>query len=234
MNKLEHICKRIFPQGHHISINEDMVTGCATTSVGEVAIIGTTNQAAIGVEIAFKLADKVLEIIKNNPKQPIIILVDTQGQKLSKKDELLGNAGYLSHLSKCFELARINGHRIVSIIYNEAVSGGYLVLGMVADQSFASSDAQIRVMALPAMSRITQIPLERLEELCRSSSIFGPGVKNYISLGAIEDVSDAQLSAEIERALKNDATEDTRARFGSERGGRNLAYSVINSVVNAE
>ena len=100
MNKLEHICKRIFPQGHHISINEDMVTGCATTSVGVVAIIGTTNQAAIGVEIAFKLADKVLEIIKNNPKQPIIILVDTQGQKLSKKDELLGNAGYLSNLSK--------------------------------------------------------------------------------------------------------------------------------------
>jgi len=234
MNKLEEICKRIFPQGHHISINEDMVTGCATTSVGEVAIIGTTNQAAIGVEIAFKLADKVLEIIKNNPKQPIIILVDTQGQKLSKKDELLGNAGYLSHLSKCFELARNNGHRIISIIYNEAVSGGYLVLGMVADQSFASSDAQIKVMALPAMSRITQIPLERLEELCRSSSIFGPGVKNYISLGAIEDVSDAHLSAEIERAFKNDATEDTRARFGSERGGRNLAYSVINSVVNAE
>jgi hypothetical protein len=69
MNKLEQICRRIFPQGHHISINEDMVTGCATTSVGEVAIIGTTNQAAIGVEIAFKLADKVLEIIKNNPKQ---------------------------------------------------------------------------------------------------------------------------------------------------------------------
>lgn len=234
MNKLEQICKRIFPKGHHISIDGDTVTGCATTSMGEVAIIGTTNQAAIGVEIAFKLADEVLKIIKNNPKQPIFILVDTQGQKLSKKDELLGNAGYLSHLSKCFELARDNGHRIISLIYNEAVSGGYLALGMIADQSFASSDAQIRVMALPAMSRITQIPLERLEELCRNSPIFGPGVKNYIALGAIEDVGDAQLSVEIERALNNYAIEDSRARLGSERGGRNLAYSVIQSVVNAE
>lgn len=234
MNKLEQICKRIFPKGHHISIDGDTVTGCATTSMGEVAIIGTTNQAAIGVEIAFKLADEVLKIIKNNPKQPIVILVDTQGQKLSKKDELLGNAGYLSHLSKCFELARDNGHRIISLIYNEAVSGGYLALGMIADQSFASSDAQIRVMALPAMSRITQIPLERLEELCRNSPIFGPGVKNYIALGAIEDVGDAQLSVEIERALNNYAIEDSRARLGSERGGRNLAYSVIQSVVNAE
>lgn len=234
MDKLEKICNQIFPKGHHISVDGDVVTGVATTSMGEVAILGTTNQAAIGVDIAFRMSAAVLQIIKNNPKQPIVILVDTQGQKLSKQDELLGNAGYLSHLSKCFELARDKNHRLISVIYNEAVSGGYLALGMIADQSFAISDAQIRVMALPAMSRITQIPLERLEGLCKSSSIFGPGVKNYIALGAIEDVDDGQLAVAVEEAIRNSSIEDTRAKLGFERGGRTLAYSVINSVINAK
>lgn len=233
MSKVDTLCSRIFPMGYKITIDRDLVFGEATLSNGPVAIVGTVNQAAIGVDLAFSIASKVLEIIEIYPQKPIVILVDTQGQKLSKRDELLGNAGYLSHLSKCFELARLNGHRIISVIYDEAVSGGYLALGLIADQSFAVSEAQIRVMALPAMSRITQIPIDRLQELCNSSPIFGPGAKNYIALGAIEDVSDVNLSAELENAIVNYRTDDIRAKLGFERGGRNLAYTVIKSVIDA-
>ena len=88
-------------------------------------------------------------------------------------------------------------------------------------------------MALPAMSRITQIPLDQLEELCNSSPIFGPGIKNYIALGAIEDVADENLCLELEKAVLKTTNIDTRAKSGLERGGRNLAYSVINSVIDA-
>ena len=214
MNKLEALCHKNFPLGHKISIDGDMIFGEAKLSTGPVAILGTINQASIGIDLAFNL-------------------VDTQGQKLSKRDELLGNTGYLSHLSKCFEYARDKGHRIISIIYNEAISGGYLALGLIADESFAVSNAQIRVMALPAMSRITQIPLDQLEELCNSSPIFGPGIKNYIALGAIEDVADENLCLELEKAVLKTTKNDTRAQSGLERGGRNLAYSVINSVIDA-
>jgi malonate decarboxylase gamma subunit len=231
MDKIDQVCSKVFPLGYKISIHGDLVSGRANTSKEEVALIGTVNQAAIGVDLAFELAGKVLDVVKHHPRMPIIILVDTQGQKLSRRDELLGNAGYLSHLSKCFEVARDRSHRIISIIYNEAVSGGYLALGMIADQSFALSDAQIRVMALPAMSRITQIPLERLEELCKSSSIFGPGVENYVALGALEKIDDAHLASLIEVAISNQSNSDDRAKLGHERGGRNKAYTVIESII---
>jgi malonate decarboxylase gamma subunit len=231
MDKINQVCSKVFPLGYKIVVDGDLVSGRANTSKGEAALIGTVNQAAIGVDLAFELAGKVLDVVKHSPGMPIIILVDTQGQKLSRRDELLGNAGYLSHLSKCFEVARDRGHRIISIIYNEAVSGGYLALGMIADQSFALSDAQIRVMALPAMSRITQIPLERLEELCKSSSIFGPGVENYLALGALENIDDDNLASLVEAAISNQSITDDRAKLGCERGGRNMAHTVIESII---
>ena len=105
MNKLEALCHKNFPLGHKIYIDGDMIFGEAILSTGPVAILGTINQASIGIDLAFSMATKVIEIIEKYPQRPIIILVDTQGQKLSKRDELLGNTGYLSHLSKCFEYA---------------------------------------------------------------------------------------------------------------------------------
>ncbi len=233
MSKIEKVCNQLFPMGYELDINEDMVSGVAQTGCGRVALIGTTNQAAIGVDLAFELSSQVLKLIETEKKIPIIILVDTQGQKLSKRDELLGNASYLSHLSKTIELARNLGHQIISIIYNEAVSGGYLVLGLIADQSFALSDAQIRVMALPAMSRITQIPLEKLEELCKSSAIFAPGPENYYMLGAIEKIDDQSISSLLEDVIGKNIIEDDRPKLGYERGGRKMANSIIKSIMNA-
>lgn len=233
MDKIDIVCNKLFPLGYSVSKNGDLVFGKAKISDGEVALIGTINRAAIGVNLAFELSAHVLEIIDKHPKIPIIILVDTQGQQLSRRDELLGNAGYLSHLSKTFELARELGHRIISVVYNEAVSGGYLALGLIADQSFAMSDAQIRVMALPAMSRITLIPLDRLEELCKTSSIFAPGPENYYKLGALEKIDDQNIASLIEDAIKGQLLNDDRARLGNERGGRTMAHSIVESIVNA-
>jgi hypothetical protein len=35
-----------------------------------------------------------------------VILVDTQGQRLRRRDEMLGINSYMAHLGKCIELAR--------------------------------------------------------------------------------------------------------------------------------
>jgi malonate decarboxylase gamma subunit len=228
------LCDKLFPAGHQVVLRGELVHGTANTPHATVAVLGTANRAAIGVDLAFALASKVLDVVRMHPKRPIVMLVDTQGQKLSRRDELLGNAGYLAHLSKCFEVARQRGHRLLSIVHGEAVSGGYLALGMIADHCFALQDAQIRVMALPAMSRITQIPLERLEELCRTSAIFAPGVENYQKLGALEAVwSDADLPQALDRALLATSEGDTRAARGAERGGRTAAHAVVGSVLEA-
>ncbi len=233
MTNVNSACEQLFPLGFNLVTSGEMIYGEAKTSKGVVALLGTINSAPIGVDLAFALAGKVLEIIQNYPQRPIIILVDTQGQNLSRRDELLGNAGYLAHLSMCFELARMRGHTLISIVYKEAVSGGYLALGLIADRSFALESAQIRVMALSAMSRIMQISLERLEELCASSPIFGPGASNYVALGALDAVLANDLSSPIEQALSQSEQLDQRAKLGLERGGRKLAFEVINLVINA-
>jgi len=89
-------------------------------------------------------------------------------------------------------------------------------------------------MALPAMARITQIPVEELESLCRSSPIFGPGVQHYERLGAVEAVWSGSLAGALHEALRVPAGGDRRAALGRERGGRTLAHGVVQAVLDAD
>lgn len=227
------LCSRLFPRGHDVVVDGEVVHGTGMTPEGPVAVIGTCGHAAIGVDLAFRLAERVLDVVERAPGRPILMLVDTQGQKLSRRDELLGNAGFLAHLAKCFEVARGHGHLLLGLVYGEAVSGGFLALGMIADRVYALGDAQIRVMALPAMARITQIPIERLQELCKESPIFGPGVGNYEKLGALSGVWDGDLSVHLARALQQPAGSDERAAIGARLGGRTHAQRVLDAVLDA-
>ncbi|MBK8322014.1 MAG: biotin-independent malonate decarboxylase subunit gamma [Betaproteobacteria bacterium] len=221
------LCDALFPAGHDARLEGGRVVGTGRTRDTEVAVVGTHAHAAIGADLAFALAGDVLAIMEDHPGRPILMLVDTQGQNLSRRDEMLGNPGYLAHLAKCFEVARRRGHRILALVYGEAVSGGFLALGMTADEAYATPDAQVRVMALPAMSRITQIPVERLEELCRTSPIFGPGAQNYEKLGCLEAVWHGDLAEALAAALARPARGDRRRSLGAERGGRLAANDVV-------
>jgi malonate decarboxylase gamma subunit len=227
------LCARLFPAGHDVRVAGERVVGTGRTAAGEVAVVGTCNRAAIGADLAFALAGDVLEIMARHPRRPILLLVDTRGQKLSRRDELLGNAGYLAHLAKCVEVARRRGHRTIALVYGEAVSGGFLALGMIADRTFALAQAQIRVMALPAMSRITGIPVERLEELCATSPIFGPGAAHYERLGAVEAIWRGDLARCLTDALQDSGIADRRRVLGAERGGRAAARAVVDRVMGA-
>jgi malonate decarboxylase gamma subunit len=220
-------CDALFPSGHDVRLEGERVIGTGRTGAGDVAVVGTHGHAAIGADLAFALADDVLSVVERHPGRPILMLVDTQGQKLSRRDEMLGNPGYLAHLAKCFDVARLRGHRLLALVYGEAVSGGFLALGMTADDAYALPEAQVRVMALPAMSRITQIPVERLEELCRTSPIFGPGPENYEKLGCLEAVWEGDLGKALEAALRRTGTGDRRSALGAERGGRGVAQGVV-------
>ncbi len=227
------LCAELFPKGHDVHIDGDRVVGTGQAAAGTIAVVGTHNHAAIGADLAFALATDVLAVIEDHPGRPILMLVDTQGQKLSRRDEMLGNPGYLAHLGKCFEVARKRGHKLLALVYGEAVSGGFLALGMTADTAYATPDAQVRVMALPAMSRITQIPVDRLEELCRTSPIFGPGAEHYEKLGAIEGLWKADLAKLLEAALASPTQGDMRRKLGHERGGRTSAHVVVERILAA-
>ena len=220
----------LFPRGHAIAVADSVLTGTATTDDGGVTVIGTTDKIEVGVDHALVLAETVLASTAAFPRRPIVMLVDTAGQRLARRDELLGINGYFAHLAQTLDLARRRGARLVTLVYGESVSGGFLSFGLMADHIHALPDAQVRVMDLRAMARVTKQPLEKLQALSQSSPVFAPGVENYVAMGAVESVWHGDLAQALLDALRTPAEGDRRAQRGAERGGRTLAARVAAQV----
>ncbi|MET0320840.1 MAG: biotin-independent malonate decarboxylase subunit gamma, partial [Duganella sp.] len=208
----------LFPQGHAIIEQDDFLSGSAQVGGSTVTVIGTTGHTPIGVEIALAQARAILQAVRDNPGQPILMLIDTQGQRLRHRDEMLGINSYMAHLGKCVDLARRHGHRIVGLVYDQALSGGFITSGLMADACYALPDATIRVMGLPAMARITKVPEERLTELAQSNPVFAPGPENYYRMGGVEAIWRDDLAAQLQAALAQPCAGDQRSALGLARG----------------
>src|SRR3954449_10347682 len=90
----ETLLPRLFPQGHAVVFDGEFFTGPARCGATDVTVIGARNKAPIGVELAHRMAGAGLETGREHPGRPIVLLVDTSGQRLSRRDELLGVNGY--------------------------------------------------------------------------------------------------------------------------------------------
>lgn len=222
----------LFPRGHAVAVNDSVLTGSASTDDGEVTVIGTTDKIEVGVDHALMLAETVLASTAAHPQRAIVMLVDTAGQRLARRDELLGMNGYFAHLAQTLDLARRRGARLVTLVYGESVSGGFLSFGLMADHIHALPDAQVRVMDLRAMARVTKQPLEKLQALSQSSPVFAPGVENYVAMGAVQSLWQGDLAQDLLQALRTPSNGDQRALLGSERGGRLMAADVAAAVAN--
>ena len=234
---LNTLLAKLFPQGFTVTHDGLFFSGTGVCAASEVALIGSTQNAAIGIELAFQMASCVLDVIEHHPKRPILLLVDTQGQRLTHRDELLGINGYMAHLAKCLDVARAQGHRILGLVYAHAVSGGFLASSLLADKCYALPQAEVRVMNLPAMARITKIAQSRLEALSQTSPVFAPGVENYYQMGAIEEIwqdddqSNKTLACCLIEAIKKSHSGDERSALGQARKGRLMARQVKDMVV---
>lgn len=231
---LNDILDGLFPAGHAVSVANQVITGFAQTAQGPVAVLGTTDAAAIDHAMALALADFILDTIEQHPGRPLVFLVDTCGQALSRSQELLCLNGSLAHLASCVDLARRQGHPSLSLVTANAVSGGFLSFGLMADRAYALADAQVRVMDLRAMARVTKIAHERLVELAATSPIFAPGAESYVRMGGIEAIwpgpSAALLDAALAAARQVAPATDRRMASGLERGGRQLAAGITQAV----
>jgi malonate decarboxylase gamma subunit len=225
------VATQLFPSVYDVKQEGDLLYGQGRCGEHTVAVIGTTNHAEIGVELALAMADAVLDVMREHPKRPILFLVDTSGQRLRHRDELLGLNGYMAHLAKCVEMARRRGHAIISLVYEQALSGGFLANGMMADMCAALPEAEIRVMGLPAMARVMRISEERLTELGKTSPVFAPGAENYLKMGGLDELWEGDLSDYIINALEHIDLTDHRRIIGLGRGGRMLADAVVKRVL---
>lgn len=227
------LAEALFGADHGIAREGDVLRGTASFDGEPLAVIGTTDHAPIGVQLALTQARAVLDVIADHPGRAILLLIDTQGQQLRRRDELLGINRAMAHLGMCIDLARRRGHRVLGLVYDQALSGGFITSGLMADACDALPGAEIRVMRLPAMSRVTKLPEAFLEELSTSNPVFAPGVGNYVAMGGVRRLWQGDLREALRAALADLPTRDERAEAGRARGGRRLSADVVQRVLDA-
>lgn len=231
---LNELLDQMFPAGHTVTVANKAIVGEAKTSSGPVAVLGTTDAAAVDHTIALTLSRAVLDVVESSPGRPIVFLVDTVGQALSRGAELLCLNGSFAHLAKCVDLARRSGHKSVGLVTSNAVSGGFLSFGLMADRAFALKDVSVRVMDLKAMSRVTKLDFERLVELAKASPTFAPGAENYERMGGIEAIWAEASAANLTDAFNSiENARDLRMEKGSMRSGRTVALKTTEAVLAA-
>ena len=214
---------------HDITVRDDGLL-CGRAVLGRpVDVIGVSRRAVVGVDEALWLSERVLETVRRGGDTPIVVLVDSGSQRMSKRDELLGLNEYLAHLAKCLMLASQRGHKTVGLLYGHTAAGAFIATALATRVLVALPGAEPAVMDLPSIARVTKLPLEVLEEKAKSTAVFAPGLDNLAKTGAVDAVLDPTqpLAPQLERWLGEPADRpDGRARLGEVRGGRLAAARI--------
>jgi malonate decarboxylase gamma subunit len=229
--KLQDLLTQLFTEGSNIVTNDWLVTGEATVAGKPVSVLGTTNHTFIGVREVIALSEKFLDIAERFPGRPIIMLVDNNGQRMALDEELLALPEYIAHLLKAEQVARLAGCKLIAIVYGNTIAGGFIGFGMGADRVVSVPGAETSVMKLEAISRVTKMPLEKLQALAAKVSVFAPGSENFYKMGGIYEMWADRLPDRLEHLLAGDISKDLRVQLGHERGGREAAQSIIKDVL---
>jgi malonate decarboxylase gamma subunit len=232
---LDEILEGLFPSGHGVKTSpEGVITGAGKRKNGQaIAVIGVANAAPLGTAGVLPLAAEVLRVVAKGGKTPILVLVDTQGQLMARRDEMRGLNEYLAHLAKCLLLASHQGHPTIGLEYGKAAAGAFLATALATDRLVGLPGAEPTVMDLPSMSRVTKLPLDTLKELAKTTPVFAPGLDNLLLMGAVAEIWDPKksLDEQFEEALRNASAADTRDELGAQRKGRTMAAAVAKRVL---
>jgi malonate decarboxylase gamma subunit len=227
---LDEILSSLFPQGHDVGNDRGLVRGSgALSGGGRIQVLGVVDRTPIGVDEALQLSDWVLDVIAQGGSDPILIMVDSDSQRMSKREELLGLNEYLAHLAKALIHADLQGHATVGLLFGHTAAGAFIATALATRTLVALPGAQPEVMDLPSMSRVTKLPIEVLKEKARSTPVFAPGLENLAQTGAVLATWERTRSlAEQLQGLLDEgrAHYDQRDALGMIRDGRPKAADI--------
>jgi malonate decarboxylase gamma subunit len=235
---LVEILSSLFPQGHDVTVDFGLVSGHGKCGDGiSIAVIGIDGRTAVGVDEAAWLAARVLNVVERGGKTPILVLVDSDSQRMSKRDEMLGLNEFLAHLAKCLIYADAHDHPTIGLLYGYTAAGAFIATALSTRVLLALPGAEPAVMDLPSMARVTKLPLEVLLEKARSTPVFAPGLENLAQTGAVALVLNPEqpLSAQLDKLLQclskgQTPRADLRAQMGKARLGRPKAADIAERV----
>jgi len=230
---LNDILSSLFPDGHDVSNDHGVVYGSAPLrSGGRVLVIGIADRIALGVDEAIRLSRGVLVSIASG-SGPILVLVDSDSQRMSRRDELLGLNEFLSHLAKALIHADLHGRPTIGLLYGHSAAGAFLATALATRVLVALPGAEPAVMDLPSMAKVTKLSIDVLQEKAKSTPVFAPGLKNLEQTGAVHFTWDETmpLAPQLEALVSAlpDVT-DGRDAIGKQRGGRLKAADISERV----
>jgi malonate decarboxylase gamma subunit len=231
---IKELTAKLFPEGCEFCVESNVLIGSARVRGERVEVLGIVDEGAIGVDEALRMSKRVLDIVREKPAAPMVMLIATKGQKMQLRDELLGLNQYLAHLCKCQEIARQNGHRIVAVVYGLALGGGFIATGLMADVVIALEEANPMVMPIKEIACVTKLPLPFLEELSTRNPVFAPGADSFFKMGGLHllrPVDAAGALAEVLALGGSAESVDRRGELAAACGRRLLAKEVADKVV---
>jgi malonate decarboxylase gamma subunit len=223
----------LFPDGHDVRNDHSVLLGSGPLRTGGRAlVIGIADRAAVGADEAIRLSSYVLSSIENG-SGPILVIVDSDSQRMSKRQELLGLNEYLAHVAKCLIYADMHGRPTIGILYGHSAAGAFLATALATRVLVGLPGADPVVMDLPSMAKVTKLSIEVLEEKAKSTAVFAPGLRNLAQTGAVHITWDeaVPLVDQLE-ALLGDMPDarDRRDALGKERSGRLKAADIAERV----
>jgi len=221
--KLGEILRSLFPAGYHLGAEGKLIAGRGSLpGGGRIHLLGVAEGTFLGVEEALWLARRVLEIGPARDATPILLMVNSGSQRMSRRDELLGLNEYLAHLAKALILAELAGHGSIGLLYGHSAAGAFIATGLAASALVALPGATPTVMDLPSMARVTKLSVDFLREKAATTPIFAPGLDNLAQAGAVLEIWDSgkPLDRQLASCLGKLPAADVRDRLGQERGGR--------------
>ena len=233
---LDEILDGLFPNGHGVERRGDCVVGAGVLpGGGEIAVIGIVDGRPLSPADVVVLGRAVLDVVEAGGDTPILVLVDTQGQLMSRHAEMIGLNEYCAHLAKCLLLASRENHRTIGFEYGRAAAGAFLATALATDVLVVVEDAKPEVMDLPSMARVTKLPEKKLAELAKVTPVFAPGVDPLFKTGAVTAIWNARkpLAEQLAATLEDAGPEDRRGALGKERGGRTMSADVVQRVSEA-
>jgi malonate decarboxylase gamma subunit len=231
---LAEILASLFPAGHEVARQGGILLGAGPLrGGGRITVIGVADRTPLGIDDALTLAGHVLAAIETGGSDPILVLVDSDSQRMSKRDELLGLNEFLAHLGKCLILASLQGHHTVGLLYGHSAAGAFIATAMATQSLVALPGATPAVMDLPSISKVTKLSIEALQKKAKSTPVFAPGLDNLAQTGAVLAVWDDKRSLADQLhdllAAPSEMT-DRRDRLGKTRKGRPKAADIAERV----
>jgi malonate decarboxylase gamma subunit len=188
---LDEILPSLFPDGHDVARADGLLAGWARLKGGGTAlVVGIEGRTPLGVDGALKLSGHVIAALERGGDGPILVIVDSDSQRMSKRDELLGLNEFLAHLAKCLILADLRGRPTVGLLYGHTAAGAFIATALATRVLVGLPGAEPEVMDLPSMSKVTKLSVDVLKEKAKATPVFAPGLDNLARMGAVLDTWD--------------------------------------------